>query len=283
MKTLCIKVNNKKIINYLLDSYTHINSEYVYVSNNNFKNYENIIVHYTGENYKNFYEIFCDVLTDCILVFYEEKILKNLINYNYFYFNDIEKRQILNICNNFLEEIDNNETSFLCENSIYNSIYEYIKENKSIVLDGFVTFRLKKYIQILDNLVDNSVNKFLIEREYTEFIQILKLYVASSISKMSTVHVIYTKTDTILIDENKNIISTDDNLLKAKYLSDITFSSNDYALNTLLNLIPEKIIIHLVDNYSDEFINTLKLIFEDRVSICTDCNICKLYKLNITI
>lgn len=283
MKTLCIKVNNKKIINYLLDSYTHINSEYVYVSNNNFKNYENIIVHYTGENYKNFYEIFSEILTDCILIFYEEKIIKNLINYNYFYFNDIEKRQILNICNNSLESIDDDETSFLCENSIYNSIYEYIKENKSIVLDGFVTFRLKKYIQILDNLVDNSVNKFLIEREYTEFIQILKLYVASSISQISTVHLIYTKTDTILIDENKNIISTDDNLLKAKYLSDITFSSNDYALNTLLNLIPEKIIIHLVDNYSDEFINTLKLIFEDRVHICTDCNICKLYKLNLTI
>ena len=58
MKTLCIKVNNKKIINYLLDSYTHINLEYVYISNNNFKNYENIIVHYTGENYKKFYEIF---------------------------------------------------------------------------------------------------------------------------------------------------------------------------------------------------------------------------------
>lgn len=284
MKTLCIKVNNKKIINYLLDSYTHINSEYVYVSNNNFKNYENIIVHYTGENYKNFYEIFSEILTDCILIFYEEKIIKNLINYNYFYFNDIEKRQILNICNNALESIDDDdETSFLCENSIYNSIYEYIRENKSIVLDGFVTFRLKKYIQILDNLVDASVNKFLIEREYTEFIQILKLYVASSISQISTVHLIYTKTDTILIDENKNIISTDDNLLKAKYLSDITFSSNDYALNTLLNLIPEKIIIHLVDNYSDEFINTLKLIFEDRVQICTDCNICKLYKLNLTI
>ena len=29
----------------------------------------------------------------------------------------------------------------------------------------------------------------------------------------------------------------------------------------------------------DEFINTLKLIFEDRISICRDCNICKTYKM----
>ena len=282
MKTLCIKNNNKKIINYLLDSFTHINSEYVYVSNNTFKNYENIIVHYTGENYKKFYEIFCEILTDCILVFYEDKILKSLINYNYFYFSDIEKRQILNICNNTLESTDI-ETCIDCENSIYDSIYKYIIENKSIILDGFVTFRLKNYIKILDSLVDTSINKFLIEREYTEFIQILKLYITSSTSQISTIHLIYSKTDTILIDDNKNIISTNDNLLKAKYLSDITFSSNDYALNTLLNLIPEKLIIHLVDSYSDEFISTLKLIFENRVSICTDCNICKLYNLNLTI
>lgn len=283
MKSLCIKSNNKKIINYLLDSYSHINLEYVYVSNNNFKNYENVIVHYTGTDIKNFYDIFCKTLTDCILIFYEEKILKHLINFNYFYFNDIEKRQILNICTDSLKLNDSNLELISYEDYIYDCIYEYILQNKSIVLDGFITFRLKEYIKMLDSLVDDSVNTFLIEREYIEFIEILKLYVSSSKSQIPIVHLIYMKSETILIDENKNIISTNDDIFRAKYLSDISFSSNDYALNTLLNLIPEKIIIHLVDTYFDEFIKTLKLIFENRVHICTDCNICKLYKLNLTI
>ena len=61
-------------------------------------------------------------------------------------------------------------------------------------------------------------------------------------------------------------------------MSDITFSSNDYALNTLLTLLPKKIYIHLLDNYVDEFVHTLGLIFDGRVEICTDCDICKLYK-----
>ncbi len=282
MKTLCIKINNKKIINYLLDSYTHFDSNYVYVSNNIFKNYENIIVHYTGPDENYFNDLFCKNLTDCILFFYEEKFLKHLINYNYFYFNDIEKNQILNICFNYLDNNENNEAN-ICKKNIYKSIKEYIKENKCIILEGFITFRLKKYIKILDKIVDSSVNRFLIEREYAEFIQILKLYVNTSESQISTIHLIYTNSDTILLDENKKIISTNDSIFKAKYLSDISFSSNDYALNTLLNLIPEKIIIHLVNNYEDEFINTLKLIFEDRVYLCNDCNICKLYKLNLTI
>ena len=32
------------------------------------------------------------------------------------------------------------------------------------------------------------------------------------------------------------------------------------------------------DFTKDEFINTLKLIFENRVEICNECNICNLYK-----
>jgi hypothetical protein len=84
------------------------------------------------------------------------------------------------------------------------------------------------------------------------------------------VHLIYNAGSPTLLDENKKIIKTDCNILNAKYLSDITFSDCDIALNTLLNLIPKKIYLHLIDNKIDEFITTLKLIFENRIVLCTD-------------
>ena len=69
-----------------------------------------------------------------------------------------------------------------------------------------------------------------------------------------------------------------------KYFSDITFSDNDFILNTLLNILPQKIYLHLVsispNNF--DFINTIKLVFENKITICQDCNICNLYKNNIT-
>ena len=75
------------------------------------------------------------------------------------------------------------------------------------------------------------------------------------------------------------VINIDKNILQAKYLSDISFSNNDYILNTLLNLLPNKIYIHLVSPLSNlDFLNTLQLIFENRVEHCNDCNICNLYK-----
>ena len=50
-----------------------------------------------------------------------------------------------------------------------------------------------------------------------------------------------------------------------KYLSDISFSSNDYVLNALLTILPNKIFVHLGNYSPDEFINTLMLIFEDKI------------------
>jgi len=137
---------------------------------------------------------------------------------------------------------------------------------------------LTDYIKILDNLVDISVNKFVIDREYSEFIDLLKVYINSKDYGSDIVHLIYNDAESILLDKYKNIINLDNHILNSKYLSDITFSSNDYALNTLLTLLPQIIYIHIID-MEDEFINTLKLIFENRIYICNDCNFCKVYRL----
>ena len=123
-----------------------------------------------------------------------------------------------------------------------------------------------------------AVNKFVIDREYSEFIDLLKCYINSKSYEVSCVHLIYQNKESILLDEFKSLIELDENILNSKYLSDITFSSNDYTLNALLTLLPKKIYIHIIDDIQDEFINTLKLIFDDRIFICNDCNICKIYK-----
>ena len=127
-------------------------------------------------------------------------------------------------------------------------------------------------------MVNESVNHFVIEKEYLEFISLLKLYINSQDYGCDMVHIVFGSNESILLDEKKNLIVVQDDIFKAKYLSDITFSSNDYILNSLLTLLPKKIYIHLVDNYIDEFINTLQLVFENKVHLCTDCNICELYK-----
>ena len=143
---------------------------------------------------------------------------------------------------------------------------------------------VRVHAAITTNLVNEAVNSFLLEKEYLEFISLLKLYINSQSSDCNLVHLIYSPAESILLDENKEIIPLTDEIFKAKYLSDISFSNNDYILNTLLNLLPQKIYIHLVGGYLDEFIHTLQLVFENKTILCPDCHICKIYKTkqNIT-
>ena len=162
-------------------------------------------------------------------------------------------------------------------NTLYEIFLPYISAHKSLFLSGFINFRLQEYFDILNDLIDNAVNSFIIEREYLEFISLLKLYINSQSPMCNVVHIVYSKNENILLNENKNIIEENKSAFDAKYLSDISFSANDYTLNTLLNLLPKKIYIHIIDNYIDEFIDTLKLIFENRIYICNDCDICKMF------
>ena len=277
MKSFCIKTNNKSIIEYLLKNIEAIPLNDIYFINKHFKIYDNIIVHYKGENIDLFCNYLSDILSSTIINYYEPNLIKKIINYNYFYFDDFEKKIILNNCNDFIKEAQDDSLKFRKEELCIN-ILNYITNNKTVVLDGFVNFRIPEYFDTLDYIVDFSVNKYVIEKEYTEFINILKLYVDSKPSNTRLVHLIYTNGESILLDDKKHVIPLSNDMFDAKYLSDISFSSNDFALNALLTLIPEKIEIHLI-TFEDEFINTLKLIFGTRISICTDCNICSTYKV----
>ena len=274
MKSFCIKTNNREIIDYLLNKFDKIDFANISYIDRKFKIYMNFIVHYTGEEIENFYKILCNIITETILEFYEINIIRRILSFNYFYFDEIERRKIGEIC---IESLKNNKLKNR-NKTIYSKVKKYVEKNKSMILDGFVTFRIKEYIEKIDELVDEGVNKYIIEKEYAEFISLLKMYVNSKEPETEEIHLIYTNGESILLDKNKDIITISNNNFNAKYLSDITFSSNDFALNALLSLLPKKINIHLITK-KDEFIDTLCLIFENRVYMCTDCNICRTYKI----
>ena len=277
MKSFCIKTNNNAILEYLLDKLDYLELEEVKYSKNKFKIYSNIIVHYIGEKISFFDEKLSSIITDTILKFYTEKMIKKIINFDYFYFEEYEKKIIIQNCCEIIESSEYEQISKEKE-YIHEAVLQYVIENKSMILEGFVNFRIKEYIKYLDSIVDIAVNKYIIEKEYNEFISLLRMYINSKKSNIKNLHLIYGKSELTILDENKNIVPLCKEIYNAKFLSDIIFSENDYALNTLLTLLPQRIEIHLLDS-EDEFIKTVKLIFEDRVYICRECNICRTYKM----
>lgn len=296
MVSLSLKTNNQHLINYLISNISKIELENIVFVKRIFSKYTNIILHYLGDTVSIFYDKIAIVLGNCIIDNYEDYIIHNLLSQNYFYFDNEDIRSIKSLCNMILSENFNISTNnILINNSaiynltedininnrkklLYNDMLKYIYNNKAIFLDGLIPFRINSYLNSLDEFVDLAVSQFVVNREYSEFIELLKVYIHSKPPQIDLVHLIYINEESILLDNNKNIIALTRNNLDSQYLSDISFSSNDYALNSLLSLLPRKIILHLVSP-NDDFINTLKLIFEDSLSICVDCDICKTYKI----
>lgn len=277
MKSICIKTNNKTVIDYLLENFENLNMKETYISIKDFKHFSNIIIHYKDINTTTFINSISNILTKATILFYEDNLITDSIYLNYFYFNKLEIKSIIENTQKLLKEYDVINTKY---DLINNSIFKHLLNHHSLYFKSFIDFRLKEYRDIIDRKVDLAVNQFLIDKEYIEFVNILRLYInsESSSSNLEHLHLIYKNKDSIIIDDNKNIVSCNDNITKAKYISDITFSSNDLALNTLLNLLPNKITIHLVNGFQDEFIETLKLIFQNKITICEDCDICNMYR-----
>lgn len=173
MKSFCVKTNNKSILENLLKKLEVSEMDDIQYSNRKFKIYSNVIIHYTGETNYIFYEFISEILVDIVLKFYQEKIIKRIINFDYFYFDEYEKKIIIQNCYEIVKSAEYEQLDG-GKNYIYEAILKYIIENKSMILDGFVTFRLREYIKYLDNIIDIAVNKYIIEKEYSEFIFIIK-------------------------------------------------------------------------------------------------------------
>ena len=229
-----------------------------------------------------------NVLSQYIIEKYERKFINRIINSNYCYFNPGEKREILknalkNILNTDEKNIFNNLFLMRRKNIITKKLLEYFETSNELVLDGFVTFRLRDYVRELEEVVDKAVDDYLMEKEYREFIRLLKYFVEIQEPKLSMVHVI-TSYDSkyILLDNNKREITNEciEDFIKEVAEGEINY--DDLLVSSLITLAPKRIYIHLVSEIQNkELVETIKNVFTGRVVFCPGCNLCLMNKAGV--
>lgn len=299
MISICIKINNDSVLNYVMNEIKKSKLSEMYYKKHQFKIYNNLIVHYKGTDSVLFYDLISNIISNCIIKYFEPNIVNKLINSNYFYFDKPDRdiiykeyllikqknlksiKSIKNVPINTkyytLSNISNYKRNIqLYKKLVYQPLKDYLLSNKSIVLTGFINFRLTQYIRYLENMVSEAVNQYLIDKEYLKFVDLLKNYVLSKVPNNEIINLIYTNSEGILLTADGKYVKLEN--FNSTYLSDVTFSKNDYILNTLIGLLPNKIIVHLISP-KDQFIKTIEMIFENRVEICKGCEFCKTYSL----
>ena len=238
--------------------------------------YINIII--TDENKIN---QLSDNLSEKILELYEKNFIKSFIHDNYDFFTPDERKKIVN--NVFLHM--NDSSAFLKENRkkiIYNKVYACLIQYDEFVLDGFLRFRLKDYSKQLLDVINQTVDEFIVDKEYHEFIGLLKYFVTLQEPQLEEIHIIVDcKGSYTLRDNDNNLINSADinGMLEEAQSRDLT--PDDLLVSTLITLSPMKIILHGSENIKNrELFETIKNVFEDRFIICMGCKICSAVKHN---
>ncbi|PYG89220.1 putative sporulation protein YtxC [Ruminiclostridium sufflavum DSM 19573] len=222
-----------------------------------------------------------NALAEYVIQEYEDKLLIRLINSNYGYFNASEKKDILRISQKNIRNEDkiffNTLFQIRRRNMIVRKFMEYFEGSSSIILDGFINFRLKDYIKELEDVIDNAVDDFLIEREYKEFIRLLKYFVEIQDSKFNIVHVVMQKDEQyILLDEKRHEITNECMQDFLYELPETEINHDDLLVSSLITLAPKSIVIHNLERFKNQkLLDTIKNIFVGKVILCGGCNICE--------
>lgn len=221
-----------------------------------------------------------NAICEIILNHWEKVILENIIRESYYYFSPEERDIILSYALEYISG-DNPARGNIYykkrKERILDELSEFLNTNNYIVIDGFIRFRLKDYVNELYEAAEQAVDEFLMEREYKEFIQLLKYFVDIQEPRVDCVNVLINANGVFeLYDEKGELI---DNGLMEDFMIEFISSEINYEdvlISSLVTIAPNEIIFHFEPTKKQKVtVDTISKVFSGKVKYCKGCSFCQ--------
>lgn len=219
-------------------------------------------------------------LSDVIVERWENDLIRKIIRGSYSYFSRDEQDLIADYTGRTLNGTGGDSRQWYKGNrksQILHRLRDYLDTADELVLEGFVTFRLRDYIEELEDAVDRAVDEFLMEREYREFIRLLKYFVDVQEPRIDHVHVLLRLGGTFkLIDDDGGAIKSESLEEFVVEMVDSEVNYEDLLISALITLAPRSLTVHLSGRTGerDEALETILGVFGERVRTCESCSFC---------
>jgi putative sporulation protein YtxC len=220
-------------------------------------------------------------LSDVIMGQWEKLLLNDIIRENYYYFNEEERKTIYQYASGYINQDSGSDLGAthyraVRRNKILQKIMEFLRSNNDIVIDGFIRFRLKEYVGELHEAADRAVDDFLMEREYKEFVQLLKYFVEIQDPRVDVVHVLLKPNGVFkLFDGQYRVLNSEYLEGFMMDLVDSEINYEDMLISTLITVAPQEIVFHPGKGEAPRnTIETIKNVFSNRVKLCGGCELC---------
>ncbi|MFW2487642.1 putative sporulation protein YtxC [Clostridium chromiireducens] len=214
-----------------------------------------------------------NILYRIVIDNYRKKEMFEFITDNYFF---LKQSEILEVEDQIVkvlkyEETTQNEDSIYCLNKInlmVEMIRDCISEKQELNIDGFITFRMRKLRGDIEKIIDKVVERYMVEKEYKEFIKLLKYFVELQESKIEEVNIIIEEGNNYIIrdKEGKNLYYDFCNELITEQ-NKVDLNIEDILISGLITNAPKAINIFGKENCNNkEFLDTIENVFENRVT-----------------
>lgn len=205
--------------------------------------------------------------------------LERLIRREFDYDSPEDIRTIRHFCTQVLEDSEANggrEGKWsVRKQKIAEEVHAYLTDNRFMIVDGFVRFRLQAYMDALREVVEYAVDEFILDRQYQEFIALLKYFVHVQETKIPLVHLIHKGNyDFVLLDERLKPIETRQMEGFVLEMIEQDLNYEDMIISTLITVSPGHLCIHTPESET-QVIKTIAQIFEGRTEICNQCAVCR--------
>jgi len=226
---------------------------------------------------KRFQEQVAEVVAAFIVERWEQALLESMLLSQY---EGLDDGAVTEICQRARDILDQGENSCLSHQGrgepITARILEYLQENAWLNIDGFVRFRLQDYLLELDQALEEAVDEFLMEKEYDEFIHLLRYFVEAQQPRVDKVHVILSPGGGFQLYDGENRSLSGDYLEGFIVdMADSDLNYEDLLISALITISPRQVILHAVDKgRHHNTISTIKSVFGERLIYCSGCSRC---------
>ncbi|EJO5349094.1 putative sporulation protein YtxC [Clostridium botulinum] len=215
-----------------------------------------------------------NILYDIVIDRFIKVELNRFIADAYFFLKKEETKELLEKISDVLKDKDKAyiEDSIYClnkKNQITKKIKKCIEDNDEMNIDGFLTFRSREIFSDIKGIVDKIVEKYMVDKEYNEFIKLLKYFVEIEESKLDKLNILIDCNGKYTLKDSEGNDLTEEVYIEVsdvKYVENI--SIDDMLISWLITNVPKEINIYNIENCTNkELINTIQNVFEDRVNI----------------
>jgi len=220
-------------------------------------------------------------LSDIIIDEYEKFLVVKLIDANYGYLSgrdrELLKKKALRILGNgrgsrCSDKLGNYKRSQR-KSRVWAKLSEYLEREDQIIVEGFITFRLKEYLEDLFDFVDHMVKEHLINREYREFLQLLRHFMSRQKYSLPVVNVHRDLQGCYrILNAQLEPIQGDLGVFLKQDTDAFGLDVDDLVVSAIVTLAPNRIVWHGATEDSSCF-DLLNDLFNQEVEICHGCEL----------